>query len=487
MSKLLRIAIATAVTSVAIFAAPITGSSTAPLPKLTGPIPVTADSYPLLAANRNLQPIDLQKVGYVEEEFIVSGTANVYDWAADGSLTVKTPDAPYATRILIRRPQDPSRFSGQAVVELLNPARRFDWGMMSGYLRDSLIERGDAWVGITMPASAKALQKFNPTRYAALSFANPNPSEACAAGRGGAAPATSDQEDGLRWDMISQVGVALKSKTGLNASSLYMTAQGADVQTYLAAIQRHAKLASGKPVYDGFLIKTPGGVGAIRRCAPAVGRDDPRQKIENAGVPVMLVVAQGEISEAYQRPDSDDPGDRFRIYEVAGAAHIDKWAYRDLPGFPDQLAAIGTPGQGTPDWPFNVRCEPEILLQEHPLLKYILDGAVMNLELWTTKGTAPPKADRITLLASSKSDVVAVSGGVRNPYVDVPAATYTTTTAGPGTCRELGRTIPYDWAQLEALYGSQKNYAAKVAESVDKMVKEHWITTSDARKIKAGQ
>lgn len=143
---------------------------------------MTADSFPFLAANRTLQPIDLQKVGYVEEEFIVSGAANVYDWAADGSLTVKTPDAPYATRILVRRPADPSRFSGQAVVELMNPARRFDWGMMSGYLRDSLIERGDAWVGITMPASTKALQKFNPTRYAALSFANPNPSEACAAG-----------------------------------------------------------------------------------------------------------------------------------------------------------------------------------------------------------------------------------------------------------------------------------------------------------------
>ncbi len=481
MRQSLRIAFATLCAATAIVAAPVAGSPPTTMPKVTGPIPVTADSYPFMAANRNLQPIDLQKAGYVEEEFIISGSANVYDWGADGSLTVKTPNAPYATRILVRRPADGARFSGHAVVELLNPARRFDWGMMSGYLRESLIERGDAWVGITMPASVKALQKFNPTRYASLSFANPNPSEGCAAGRGNAAPATSDEEDGLRWDMISQVGAALKSKAVLNARYLYMTAQGADIQTYLAAVQPHASLDNGKPIYDGFLIKTPGGVGRIRRCGANVPRNDPRQKIEKAGVPVMLVVAQGEIGEAYQRPDSDEPNDRFRIYEVAGAAHIDKWAYQDMPGFPDQLAAAGAPGQGTPDWPFNVRCTPEILLQEHPLLKYILDGAVANLEVWASKGVAPPRAERITI----KGDVV--TGGVRNPYVDVPAATYTTTNAGPGTCRELGRTIPYDWARLEALYGNHQNYSDKIAQSVNRMVKEHWITPSDGDKIKAAQ
>src|SRR5580704_12451465 len=184
-------------------------ASAASLPKLAGPISVTSDSFPFLAASRVFQPLDLKKAGYVEEEFIVSGTANVYDWAADGSLTVKTANAPYATRILVRRPANRARFSGHAIVELLNPARRFDWAMMSGYSRDSFIDRGDAWVGVTMPGSADALKKFNPVRYPSVAFANPNPSETCAAGRGGAA-STSDQEEGLRWDMLTQVGAALK-------------------------------------------------------------------------------------------------------------------------------------------------------------------------------------------------------------------------------------------------------------------------------------
>src|SRR6476661_7263181 len=89
-----------------------TGNSAAiALPKVTGPIAISSTSYPFLTAERTLEPTDLKKRGYVEEEFIVTGTANVYDWAADGALTVKTPDVPYGTRILVRRPVDPGRFS----------------------------------------------------------------------------------------------------------------------------------------------------------------------------------------------------------------------------------------------------------------------------------------------------------------------------------------------------------------------------------------
>jgi hypothetical protein len=81
-------------------------------------------------------------------------------------------------------------------------------------------------------------------------------------------------------------------------------------------------------------------------------------------------------------------------------------------------------------------------------------------------------------------DGVAI-GGVRNPYVDVPAATFATTSPGPGTCRELGSTQLFDSAKIDSLYGSHKKYEAKVAESVDNMVKDRWITKSDGQKIKA--
>ena len=145
-----------------------------PVPMVSGPIPVTPASHPFLASDRNLVPLDLAKAGYVEEEFLVSGNASVYDWQADGSVTVKTPNAPYATRILVRRPTSASRFSGNVIVEILHSARRFDWPMIWGYSRNFFLENGDAWVGITMPNAAAGLKAFNPSRYSAVSFVNPS-------------------------------------------------------------------------------------------------------------------------------------------------------------------------------------------------------------------------------------------------------------------------------------------------------------------------
>jgi Alpha/beta hydrolase domain len=489
------------------FMAALSTAETVPAPQVTL-LPLTASSRPLLAADHTMEPADLAKSGYAEAEFLVSGKANVYDWADDGSLTVKTPNAPYTDRILVRRPSDPSKFSGTIVVELMNSARRFDWAMMWGYLHDYLIERGDAWVGITMPASVAGLQKFDPTRYAALSFANPNPAEVCAAapaargGKGGP-PAASPNEDGLRWDVLSQVAAALKSTdknepfTGFRVDRIYMTTQTADLETYINAIHSHADLASGKPAYDGYLIREPGAPAKIRNCAAAPAAGDPRTILKDVNVPIIAVAAQGEAVAAvpFRKPDSDSPSGRYRLYEIAGAAHIDKFAYSvAFPALADQTAAVGS-AQGTVDWPFNAMCDPPIPLSELPLLKYSYDAALMNLDAWSRKGTAPPKEERMQVVkvqngVISSSTLVLddfghAKGGVRSPWVDVPTATYTTTTPGPGTCAELGHAIPFTPDRIKTLYPSAQDYSKKVNADVDALVKAHWFTESDSKKMKA--
>jgi hypothetical protein len=76
-------------------------------------------------------------------------------------------------------------------------------------------------------------------------------------------------------------------------------------------------------------------------------------------------------------------------------------------------------------------------------------------------------------------------GGVRSPYVDVPTASYFGASPGPGTCRELGHIVALDAARIKALYSDQKQYAAKVNQSVDRAVKERLFTEADGKKMKA--
>jgi hypothetical protein len=470
------------------------------VPTVTGPTPATAGSTPFLAADRNLAPVDLKAHGYVEEEFVVRGTANVYDWADDGALTVKTPDVPYGTRILVRRPADPARFSGDVVVELLNTVRRFDWAWMWGYSHDYFLEHGDAWVGISMPAASPALKQFDATRYRAVSFANAAATPCSARGSNGAAAAAPAFDDSLKWDAISQVGALLKSGgagrplAGLRVAAVYLTTgQSPDLMTYINAMHAHAKLANGKPVYDGYLVKQPANPSRISQCAPALKADDARQAIAKLDVPIVAVFAQAEVPAGlpWRRADSDAPGDRFRLYEIAGGSHIEWAPYTGLPSFEDQTTA-GIKPAGTRDWPIAGRCDPDIPLDEVPIMTHAFDAAFANLEQWVRKGTAPPRAPRLevkdagTPQASVATDQFGNGvGGVRSSYVDAPNATYLTTSPGPGTCRELGHMEEFDPARFKELYGSAAGYAAKVSSSVDRLVKARWLTPADGTAIKA--
>src|SRR6266542_2327242 len=98
--NMIRLALLLAILCGAVPAAAQTATVT--LPDVMGPIPVTATSVPLMASNKLQTLVDLPKAGYIEEEFFITGRANIYDWAANGGVTVKTPNAPYTTRIMLR-------------------------------------------------------------------------------------------------------------------------------------------------------------------------------------------------------------------------------------------------------------------------------------------------------------------------------------------------------------------------------------------------
>ena len=485
-----------------------------PVPGVTGPLPVTADSYPYMTARRLIEPTDLAAAGFVEEEFFLSGTANVYDWPAPGALTVKTANAPYTTRILVRRPIDPATFSGNVVVEIMHTPNAQDFSLMWGWTHQYFLEHHDAYVAITvMPVAAQALKVFDAVRYAPISFANPAPGACPGGGTGAGDPSV---EEGLRWDMISQFGALLKSNAAgrplaaFTVEKLYMTTQDAILQTYINAIHPHAKLANGSFVYDGYVAKGGFRSARINRCADAPENADPRNQMTHVGVPVMQLQMEGDLPNAAvgRRADSDEPSDRYRLWEIAGTAHFDSAGYRG--GFPNytDMARGGltmpvrplAPEMSGMTFP-NAFLEPSVaqctppITTEQPILAYVFHSAFANLDRWVRTGIAPPRAARLEMTGIGTPQAAVVKdafgnakGGMRTPLVDVPASTYHAfhENSPARLCRQFGWEEPFTWSRLEQVHGSYEAYASTLTAAIDTAVKERWLLERDGQRLKVG-
>ncbi len=491
---------ATAPAATAAAAVTTTVRATSPwLPDVTGPLPATATSYPFGAADHTLVPEDLSTVGYVEKEYLVSGKANVYDWPAPGPAVVRTPDAPYTTRILVRRPADVSRFSGNVVVEMLNPSNLFDLNIGWAMAHRQMVRNGDAWVGITAkPISVQALKNFDPVRYAALSFANPLPlsdPRNCAVV---AADSSRTTENGLVWDINSQVGSLLRSSGSANPLSYGRSGRppvthvygfgysqtGGFLYNYINAIHPlDVARNGGRPTYDGYIVAVAGGafVGAVpmNQCVPAPPLGDPRRQFRDVGVPIIHIMSQSDylIGIGARRPDSDVPQDRYRSYEMAGAGHAT----------PDELYFAAAPA----DIIRAGRAVPPMSCNEGPRSRFpsriFFDAALRNLDWWVRYGIAPPHADPITVVGGAPvlDRFGNVTGGLRSPYVDVPTSTWTGRSTGASFCFIAGHEIPLPASQLAELYRSHAAYVAAVVRNSARAVVNRTITSYDALDIVA--
>jgi hypothetical protein len=457
-----------------------------PIPKATR-IPVTSDSYPFGAADHARVPEDLSKVGYVEEEFLVSGTANVYDWPQSGPAVVRTANAPYTTRVLIRRPAQAAKFSGTVAVEMLNPSNLFDLNIGWAISHQRFVADGDVWVGITAkPVSVVALKNFNAVRYAALNWANPLPLDDPRNCSTVARDSDRATENGLVWDIHSQVGAWLKSADPSNPLTYggrasrpkFLIAWGYSqtgffLYNYVNAIHPLDVKANGKPIFDAYLIAMASGPGAINQCATAPPAGDARRQIKNVGVPVIRVMSQSDYLTgiAARRPDSDEKGDLYRNYEIAGASHAT----------PDELMFCARPQ----DIQKAGRDVPPMDCNEGPRSRFpnsiAFNAIFQNLVAWVRDGTHPPRIDNIEV---EKNQPVLdqfgnVTGGVRSPFVDVPISTWYGNSTGPSFCRIAGHEVRFDQARLRALYPNKVAYIRAVTADVKALVSQRMITIED--------
>jgi hypothetical protein len=487
-------------------AAASSGGAGTPLPHVTGPLAVSATSYPFGAADHTLVPEDLGRVGYVEDEYLVSGKASVYTWPAPGPAVVRTPDVPYTTRILVRRPARASRFSGNVVVELLNPSNRFDLNIGWAMAHRQMVRNGDAWVGITgKPIAVLALKKFDPVRYGSLSFANPlaldDPRNCKDPVSSVDPPAFRSRatEDGLVWDIYSQVGALVRSRDhanplayrawhgawhggrGVAVKHVYgfgYSQTGGDLYDYINAIHPLDVARNGRPIYDGYIVAVAGGnfvgIVPINQCEAPPTVPDPRLQFSNVGVPIIHVMSQSDYLFGIdaRRPDSDAPADRFRHYEMAGAGHAT----------PDELNFAATSTDivkaGVPVPPMNCDEGPRSRFPS----RIFFDAVLRNLDLWVRYGIRPPHADPIKVEnnAGVLDEFGNVVGGLRSPYLDVPTSTWFGNSS-PVTsfCVIAGHEVPFSAARLQQLYPTHGTYVRAVAKDTARLVAGRFITAYD--------
>ena len=376
---------------------------------------------------------------------------------------------PYATRILVRRPRDAAKFSGNIVVE---PSRDMnEWTTTWPSAARHMLAHGDVYVTFTM---AKAnlpvfFQKYDPERYGALDI----------------------PDEGLRWDIMAQTAALMRSddgplgKLGFLAEAakrkggLKVISTGVSLTGFMQAAfidnghHARARRADGGPVMDGYLQLVSG-----RPLSP------PRDAA------VIAMISEGDASRllagqvaTYRHADSDGPV-RLRWYEIAGVAHAN---WRDQSQFTPSFQLLGVKTNVTPHCATPVS---QIAVKDD-----LVTAALANLETWLRSGMAPPPGKVLELddAQAVKRDAFGNAlGGLRPYWVAVPAGTISAVSeeapaaaggGGPaagGLCGMLAHDTPLPKDRLTGLYMDHADYVAQVDRYLNLQVAQHYLLPEGA-------
>jgi Alpha/beta hydrolase domain len=163
-----------------------------------------------------------------------------------------------------------------------------------------------------------------------------------------------------------------------------------------------------------------------------------------------------------RRPDSEVPGDRFRLYEVAGAAHAE-W----MPGCDGNGSTFPTSA--------------------------FVRAALRRLFEWAENGIAPPRSSPIELATFDVVSVAAVDpdgnalGGVRSPFVDVPLSRFDVHSTGGARCVLVGRETPLAQSVLARRFADAEAYLQRFTESLDDTIATGFLLEDDRAALLAAQ
>ena len=440
-------------------------------PTVTGPITGGSHGFPF-----DSSALPLSLYGYSEQEYFVAGTAtsytNVGALGTNGRWTVRpSSSAAYKTRILVRRPTDPSTFNGTVIVEWLNVSVGFDTTPEWAISHNEFMQTGYAWVGVSAqsvgvngfppgnPAgTAGALKVWDPVRYGSL--VQPG--------------------DSFSYDIYSQAGEALRHPRGvqplqgLKVKHLIATGESQSafrLVTYIDAVAPVAKL------YDGYMVHSRGaGASALSQAPqPDIPAPQPTLFRTDLDVPVIAFQSESDLIVLGYFSDRQPDSAFFRDWETAGTPHADKY-HLAFDTDVDSQKALPQSQPSLCDKPIN-----------NGPMRYVLNAAYAALNRWVQSGVAAPRAPRIDIIAGAPPTIVRdgfgnAEGGIRTPDVDVPISTLSGL-GNSSNCAIFGTTTPFSAAMLAQLYPNSFDYVSKVTTDVLIDVQEGFILPRDAKTI----
>jgi hypothetical protein len=229
------------------------------------------------------------------------------------------------------------------------------------------------------------------------------------------------------------------------------------------------RLPDGGPVYDGFFPET---TRTASRMGPFPDVDVPTLLI-NSELEVEVVLVQDKIN--YRKPDSDEPGKQFRLYEVAGMMHNPAWMHPLLLG----LGIADSCDQPLNRFPYK------------PIISMALD----HLISWVGDGVLPPHVEPIALEGTADNPIAVkrdengnALGGLRTTTLDVPVATHLALNTGTGIpglgdCLVFGSQIDFSREKLESLYGDKSGYQQQVEQRLDELISQGWFLPEFSEQI----
>jgi hypothetical protein len=444
--------VATVAAALAFTATPV--SAQVPNPTVTGPIPQNA---PPGDPSHDYTFFTSESVGafdYVEEEFFIEGTANVYDTPPLTTGTVLSSDHPYKTRIVVRRPTKAQRFNGSVILEWQNVTAGYDidasWigGSAEHFMRD-----GYVWVGVSaqrigVHQVGTGLRDWSPLRYGTLDVTD-----------GGTV-----LNDGLSYDIFSQAGQALLNPVGVDPLAGLqperILASGASqsasrLTIYYNSIQPLADL------FDAFFLSVGGGTVRTDLGVPVF-------KLQSETEAIFIALGFGSL-----QPDSDI----HRTWQVAGSSHADRT-------FLDNVVALAN-RDSIPTTPPGLCTSPE---GSEVRLYHVGNAANDHLVRWVRDATPPPVAPLIETIGPfvARDELGLALGGIRIADLEVPTALNTGSNSGPAFCFLFGSHVPFDEGTLAELYPNHGSYVSSVRQVVNQNLSDTYITQRDAQATTTG-